>query len=115
MESPREDYLNGPGSGPVPDGCRVLFLYFLLFECKFTVARIVGAGAPTMVGVYRVLTGRSDDPFPEFKRLLDQRYPGTRQIPGTLPDNPWPIGHLAEDLEDDSIPIIPWGRGGFIY
>jgi hypothetical protein len=108
MESAREDFVNDPGHGEVADGCRVLFLYYLMMQLKFGVDQIVGAAAPTLADVYRTLTGKSDDPFPTFKGLLESRYPGTRTI-SDHPDNPWPIGHLAEDIVDeDDVPIIPW-------
>jgi hypothetical protein len=108
MASPREDYLNRPGDGEEADGCRVLFLYYLMMQLKFGVDQIVGAAAPDLASVYRTLTRKTDDPFPHFKELLESRYPGTRTIPDH-PDNPWPIGHLAEDLiDEDEVPIIPW-------
>ncbi|HEY8764208.1 MAG TPA: hypothetical protein VIM18_08460 [Solirubrobacteraceae bacterium] len=115
MAGAREDYVNEPGVGEAADGCRVLFLYYLMMQLKFSVDQIVGAGAPDLAGVYRNLTGEPDDPFPHFKELLDGRYPGARTIPDGHPDNPWPIGHLVEEVVDeDEIPTIPWGRSGFI-
>jgi hypothetical protein len=91
----------------VADGCRVLFLYYLM-QLKFSVDQIVAGAASDMGGVYRNLTGNTDDPVPHFKELLDGRYPGTRTIPDH-PDNPWPIGHLADDIiDEDHVPIIPW-------
>jgi hypothetical protein len=114
MESAREDYVNGPGESEIADGCRVLFLYYLMMQLKFGVDQIVGAAAPTVADVYRTLAGKSDDPFPTFKGLLESRYPGTRTIPDH-PDNPWPIGHLADDLvDDDEVPPIDWGIGRFV-
>jgi hypothetical protein len=115
MASPREDFVNQPGDGEVPDGCRVLFLYYLMMQLKFGVDQIVGAAAADLASVYRNLTGKIDDPFPHFKELLDGRYPGARTIPDH-PDNPWPIGHLADDLIDkDEVPPIDWGYGGRFF
>jgi hypothetical protein len=114
MASPREDYVNGPGEGEVADGCRVLFLYYLMMQLKFGVDQIVGAASVDLGSVYRNLTGKKDDPFPLFKQLLDGRFPGTATIPDH-PDNPWPIGHLADDLiDDEELPIIDWGQGRFM-
>ncbi|MGI8863094.1 MAG: hypothetical protein ACR2JH_01635 [Solirubrobacteraceae bacterium] len=42
---PREDYLNRPGVGEAADGCRVLFLYYLVMQLKFSVEQVVGAAA----------------------------------------------------------------------
>lgn len=97
MQTTRRDFVNGPGDGGVPDGCRALFLYYLVMQLKFSVDQIVGSGGPTVADAYRALTHKDEDPFPEFKALLDSRYPGTATIPDH-PDNPWPIGHLAEAL-----------------
>jgi hypothetical protein len=45
MASPRDDYVNQPGDGEAADGCRVLFLYYLMMELKFSVEQIVAAAA----------------------------------------------------------------------
>src|SRR5262249_25980613 len=41
------------------------------------------------------LTGDANDPFPYFKSLLDAAFPGTTSIPGSNPDNPYPLGTVA--------------------
>jgi hypothetical protein len=55
----------------------------------------VGAGAASLAGVYRNLTGDASSPFPSFKGALDRAYPGTTEITGPNPDNPWPLEPLA--------------------
>lgn len=88
----------------------MLFLYYLMMQLKYGVDQIVGTGGPTVADAYRALEHTSADPFPEFKQLLDGRFPGTATIPDH-PDNPWPIGHLADDLiDEDELPIIEWSR-----
>ena len=86
-----------------------------MMELNFSVEQIVGAAAVDLGGVYRNLTGKTDDPFPHFNELLASRYPDMRTIPDEHPDNPWPIGDLVDDVVDeDDIPMIDWGRGRFV-
>ena len=77
LQSVRADYLSQAGEDEVADGCRVLFLDHLHNDLEFGIEEIVAAAAPTLSDVYRTLTGHNDDPFPEFKALIDSRYPGT--------------------------------------
>jgi hypothetical protein len=100
MASSRADYVNvikPTDDGPdVITGCAVLFIWYLFSQLGFSVNAIVAAGAPTLSGVYRNLTAHTADPFPTFKKLLDLYFPGTTQISGPNPDNPFP---LNEDLQ----------------
>ncbi len=95
MSSPRLDYVNAvdPEDHAVDakTGCAILFIYYLHTQLGFSVNQIVAAAASELSGVYRNLTGGTEDPFPRFKQLLDSRYPGTTTIPGDNPDNPFPI------------------------
>jgi hypothetical protein len=95
MASPRADYVNNVDVGDhgvdAKTGCAVLFIYYLHIQLGFSVNQIVAAAAPELSGVYRNLTGGTEDPFPRFKQLLDSRYSGTSTIPGDNPDNPFPI------------------------
>ena len=107
MASPGRTYVNGPGGGEVADGWRVLFLYYAIMHLEFAVDEIVEAVVVDLAGVDRNVTGKTDDPFLHPNEGLDWRYPS----PSTAsdhPDNPWPIGHLAEDLIDDDVPMIDW-------
>ena len=52
----------------------------------------VAAGASTLGGVYRNLTGDTADPFPFFKQLMDTAFPGTSTITSDNLDNPFPLG-----------------------
>ena len=75
LQSARVDYLSAAGEDEAADGCRVLFLDHLHNDLDFGIEEIVAAAAPTLVAVYRKLTGRDDDPFPEFRALVESRYP----------------------------------------
>lgn len=105
----RFDYVNStlpyPGNGP-GTGCSMLFIYYLFHQLGFSIEQII-ANAPgysngklnataPLRGVYQNLTGDSSDPFPFFKQLLDTAYPPDQvsTIPGTNPDDPWPLASL---------------------
>ncbi|MBL7487680.1 hypothetical protein I6A60_21930 [Frankia sp. AgB1.9] len=94
----RADFVNHiSGSDDGPDevtGCSLLFIYYLFSQLGFTVEAIVAAGAPTLGGVYRNLTGDTADPFPAFKNLIDTYFPGTSTITGGNLDNPFPLRAL---------------------
>lgn len=103
LNSPRFDYVNNIDEGDhAPDaksGCATLFLYYLSYQLGYNIQRIIAAAAPTLGGVYTNLTGDPADPFPGFKRMLDQAFPPTNPdgtpaysaIPGPNPDNPYPL------------------------
>jgi hypothetical protein len=95
MTSDRLDYVNAvdPTDHAIDakTGCAMLFIYYLHTQLGFSVNQIVAAAAAELSGVYRNLTGGTEDPFPRFKQLLDSRYRGTTAIPGDNPDNPFPI------------------------
>ncbi len=97
MASSRADYvnvINPTDDGPdVLTGCSLLFIWYLFSQLGFSVNAIVAAGAPTLGGVYRNLTGDPADPFPTFKRILDNYFPGTATISGPNPDNPFPLAN----------------------
>lgn len=78
-----------------PTGCSLLFLYYLFSQLGFSINAIVAAGANTLGGVYRNLTGDTADPFPFFKQLLDTSFPGTSIITSGNLDNPFPLGILS--------------------
>jgi hypothetical protein len=95
MTSTRDDFVNHVD---VTDhaidpktGCAILFIYWLHVQLGYSIEAIIAAGASELSGVYRNLTGDTADPFPRFKALLDCAYPGTTAIPGSNPDNPYPI------------------------
>jgi hypothetical protein len=95
LSSSRSDYVNtikATDDGPdVITGCALLFIYYLFSQLGFGVNAIVAAGANTLGGVYRNLTGKTDDPFPFFKMLLDNAFPGTTTITTGNLDNPFPL------------------------
>lgn len=99
LSSPRADFVNNinlTDDGPdAITGCSLLFIWYLFAQLGFSVNAIVSAGAPTLGGVYRNLTGDTADPFPFFKQLLDTAFPGTSTITTGNLDNPFPLGILS--------------------
>lgn len=110
LNSERQDYVNNIDEHDhAPDeksGCATLFIYYLSYQLGHDINHIVGAAAPTLAGVYRNLTGATDDPFPAFKQMLDAAFPrytpdGTpinSSIPGPNPDNPYPLNHYLPEV-----------------
>lgn len=99
LSSPRADFVNNINTtddGPdAITGCSLLFIWYLFAQLGFSVNTIVAAGASTLGGVYRNLTGDNADPFPFFKQLLDTAFPGTSTITTGNLDNPFPLGILS--------------------
>lgn len=99
LSSSRADFVNNISTGDDgPDaitGCSLLFIWYLFSQLGFSINAIVAAGAPTLGGVYRNLTGDTADPFPFFKQLLDTAFPGTSTITTGNVDNPFPLGILS--------------------
>lgn len=99
LSSSRADFVNNNPDDNSPDpttGCTTLFIYYLFAQLGFSIPNIINAGAATLAGVYTNLTGDSGDPFPFFKRLLDNAFPGTATITkGPNLDNPFPLGLLS--------------------
>jgi hypothetical protein len=101
LNSPRADFVNhvdwNDHSNDPKSSCAVLFLWYLFTQLGFSVNAIVGGGANELSGVYRNLTGDTNDPFPYFKQLLDAAFPSTTtsSIPGPNRDNPYPVGALS--------------------
>lgn len=99
LGSSRADFVNNINtSDDGPDaatGCSLLFIYYLFSQLGFSINAIVAAGASTLGGVYRNLTGDNSDPFPFFKQLLDTAFPGTSTITTGNLDNPFPLGILS--------------------
>jgi hypothetical protein len=91
--------INPTDDGPdAITGCSLLFIYYLFTQLGFSINSIVAAGAPTLAGVYKKLTGDPSDPFPFFKQLLDWAYPGASTITGPNLDNPFPISTALEEV-----------------
>jgi hypothetical protein len=99
LSSARADFVNNinpTDDGPdAVTGCSLLFIWYLFSQLGFSVNAIVGAGASTLGGIYRNLTGDTADPFPFFKQLLDTAFPGTSTITSGNLDNPFPLGILS--------------------
>lgn len=99
LNSPRSDFVNNinlTDDGPdAITGCSTLFIWYLFAQLGFTINQIVAAGANTLGGVYRNLTGDTADPFPFFKQLMDTAFPGTAIITSGNLDNPFPLGILS--------------------
>ncbi|MFE7375672.1 hypothetical protein ACFU6E_13390 [Bacillus cereus] len=95
MTSSREDFVNHVDlldhRVNKEIGCSILFIYYLNVELGLNIESIIAAAAPSLAGVYKNLTRNSSDPFPFFKQILDNAFPGTKTIPGNNPDNPFPL------------------------
>jgi hypothetical protein len=110
LNSDRLDYVNNIDQyDHAPDaksGCSTLFLYYLSYQRGYDIKRIIAAGASTLSGVYRNLTGDAADPFPAFKQMLDRAFPRTDArgnpinsvIPGPNPDNPYPLNVTQSEV-----------------
>ena len=70
-------------------GCSVLFLNWMRFQLKFTWNQIIAAGAATLGGTYKNLTGQNDG-WTKFKALMDAKFP-PGQPSGVTVDNPFPL------------------------
>jgi len=99
LSTARPDYVNNvKATDDGPDdvtGCALLFIYFLSAQLGFAIDDIIAAGANTLGGVFRNLTGEiTANPFPRFKRLVDSYFPGTSTITAGNLDNPFPLKQL---------------------
>jgi hypothetical protein len=107
LNSARLDYINNaPDDSKTHEvrGCTTLFIYYLFHQLGFSINQIVGAGASTLAGAYRNLTGDTGDPFPFFKHLLDDAFPShtTSAVPGPNFDDPWPLATLSFVVDKSS-------------
>ena len=103
LNSARGDFVNNAPDDNAPDavnGCTTLFIYWLHSQLGYGINAIVGAGASTLAGVYRNLSGDPTDPFPYFKKTLDNAFPSTTNshVSGANPDNPFPIATAVFEL-----------------
>ena len=112
----RADFVNNispADDGPdAVTGCSLLFIIYLFSQLGFGVNAIVAAGAPTLAGVYRNLTGDPTNPFLLFKHQLDIVYPGTSIITGPNSDNPYPIGKTVVWHNSSSSETQLWFMNG---
>jgi hypothetical protein len=78
-----------------PRGRPSCFIYYLFSQLGFPADDIIAAGANTLGGVFRNLTGElTANPFPRFKRLIDSYLPGTSTITSGNLDDPFPLKNL---------------------
>jgi hypothetical protein len=107
LNSPRQDFVNNDPDDngyDATNGCTTLFIYYLFHQLGFTINQIVAAGASTLAAVYTNLTGDAGDPFPLFKRLLDNTFPSQTDsaVSGPNFDDPWPLGILSFIVDKSS-------------
>lgn len=70
-------------------GCSVLFLNWLRFQLNYSWTDIVKAGAHTLAGTYKNLTGKSSG-WTDFEATINAHFPAGRSYQlGT--DNPFPL------------------------
>lgn len=87
------DNRDAPNGSFVYAGFYFLFIYYLKDQLNKIIPQIIDAGPKntgSITEVYRNLTGHTNDPFPSFKQLINQVYPGTTPIPDNL-YSPFPI------------------------
>ena len=80
LNSARPNFVDRNPDDNRPDivnGCTTLFLFYLHDQLGYTINQIIAAGASTLGGVYRNLTGRSDG-WTAFSALVDSHYPRGR-------------------------------------
>jgi hypothetical protein len=109
LNSDRLDYVNVVDEHDhAPDaksGCATLFINYLSYQRGYNIKRVIAAGAATLAGVHRNLTGDAADPFPAFKSMLDRHFPRTDPhgnpinsvVPGPNPDNPYPLDWTPQE------------------
>jgi hypothetical protein len=98
LKTNRADYVNHANpndNGPDPQtGCATLFIWYLSDQLGFNIKSIVAAGASTLSGVYKNLTGDPNDPFPLFQEIVYAAFPASSKNStiktGNL-DNPFPL------------------------
>jgi protocatechuate 3,4-dioxygenase beta subunit len=92
----RPNYVDNDPDDATPDvitGCTAAFIYYLHYQLGFDITAIIDAGAATMAGVYRKLTGRTDG-WQTFIDLVNLHYPiGTAYQ--TTKDNIFPVPELS--------------------
>ncbi len=121
MTSPRADYVNNidplDHGIDAKTGCAILFIYYLHTQMGFSINSIVAGAASELSGVFKNLTGVASDPFPAFKKLLDDTYPGTTAIPGANPDNPFPIfdNSFWQELDTNAASVEIVAGGNNLY
>jgi FG-GAP-like repeat len=103
LNSVRGDFVNNAPDDNAPDavnGCTTLFIYWLHSQLGYGINAIVAAGAATLAGVYRNLSGDATDPFPYFRKTLDDAFPSTStsHVTGPNPDDPFPIATATFEL-----------------
>jgi hypothetical protein len=92
LNSAREDFVNNtlPDDTDYPSiGCSVLFLNWLRFQLNYSWANIVAAGAGTLAGTYKNLTGKSTA-WNDFNAVIDAHFPAGHQSK-LKTDNPFPL------------------------
>ncbi len=77
LNSPRANFVDNNPDDDQPDpttGCTTCFLYYLHDQLGFSIKAIIAAGASTLAGVYKNLTGRTDA-WQAFSALVNLHYP----------------------------------------
>jgi len=70
-------------------GCSTLFLNFLRYQLNHTWADIVAAGAGTLGGTYKNLTGKATG-WKDFEAVINNKFPAGPQY-NLNTDNPFPV------------------------
>jgi hypothetical protein len=92
LNSSRDNFVDQtyPSDTDYPSiGCSVLFLNWLRFQLSHTWSDIVAAGAGTLGGTYKNLTGNSTG-WQDFEAAINSHFPPGRQY-RLKTDNPFPL------------------------
>jgi hypothetical protein len=92
LNSSRENFVDHtyPSDIDYPSiGCSVLFLNWLRFELNHSWSNIVAAGAGTLAGTYKNLTGKSTA-WQDFQAIINAHFPAGHQY-NLKTDNPFPV------------------------
>jgi hypothetical protein len=100
LNSSRQDFVNNAPDDhgyDATNGCTTLFIYYMFSQLGHSINQIVAAGASTLAGVYKNLTGDGTNPFPLFKGILDLWFPSqtSSAVAGPNFDDPWPLLGVA--------------------
>ncbi len=92
LNSARENFVDNtlPSDTDYPSiGCSVLFLNWLRFQLNHSWADIVAAGAGTLGGTYKNLTGKSTG-WKDFSAVINAHFPAGHKY-NLKTDNPFPV------------------------
>jgi hypothetical protein len=101
----RQDFVNNDPDDIKPDattGCTTLFIYYLHDQLGHSIQSIINAGAKSLAGVYKNLTGQPDGWTP-FINLVNSHYPTGFGAYNPAGDNIFPMSNLSQFIATNAI------------